>query len=244
MSPREIKTLLTPLGHRFQIRLMAEPWWWLADEEIAKAVKVAKREGERSVAWLFEGADGEEPGTVPLSQTLIAADEEFQGLSEEAIRTRIRIQAIPTVESYLDWFFESAPTIAEQFRRDIDPDDVTTDPRVAHFCVTSQRTLCRFLDLPQPPTEIAELEQMLAEAEEEQAQAGPRWNAAADVVLQEGSMEGRMIGETNPHDPIYALPLAILRRDLAQMMLNAALYDRYPERWRKRRTRAEKQLGK
>jgi hypothetical protein len=59
--------------------------------------------------------EGEAPGTVPLSRTLIGQNQEFHGLSEEAIRTRIRIKAIPTLEAYLDWFFKSRSDIARRF---------------------------------------------------------------------------------------------------------------------------------
>jgi hypothetical protein len=233
---RSAKRMRTPLGDLFAVRLMADPWWTLTPEELAEAVAVAKRVGSKSITSLFEGVDGEEPGSVPLSRTLIAQNKEFRGLSEEAIRTRIRVKAIPTLEAYLDWFFESSPAIARQFRAAMDPDDTALDPRVAHFCTSSHQTLCRLLDLPQPPTEVAELEKLVEEAEEDCRRFAPTWNAAAARLAE--SMEigdaeelRRYATEASPHDPMNSLPFAILRLDLAEMMFYAALYDRSPERW-------------
>jgi hypothetical protein len=234
--PRSAKRMRTPLGDLFPLRLMADPWWTLTPEELAEAVAVAKREGAKSITSLFEGVDGEEPGSVPLSRTLIAQNQEFRGLSEEAIRTRIRIKAIPTLEEYLDWFFESSPAISRRFRAAMDPDDAALDPRVAHFCTSSHQTLCRLLDLPQPPTGTEELEKLVQEAEEDCRRSAPTWNAAAaqsteSMDIGDAEEMRRYAMEASPHDPMNSLPFAILRRDLAEMMFYAALYDRSPERW-------------
>jgi hypothetical protein len=234
--PRSAKRMRTPLGDLFPVRLMAAPWWTLTPEELAEAVAVAKREGTKSITSLFEGVDREEPGGVPLSRTRIAQNQEFRGLAEEAIRTRIRVKAIPTLEAYLDWFFESSPAIARRFRAAMDPDDTALDPRAAHFCTSSHQALCRLLDLPQPPTGTEELENLVQKAEEDCRRFAPTWNAAAaqlaeSIDIGDAEEMPRYATEASPHDPMNSLPFAILRRDLAEMMFYAALYDRSPERW-------------
>ncbi len=205
-----------------QRRLLAADWARLSPEGQDQAIEIARHEGRRAARWyLAEAVDGS-PDSVSLRNCRWAQTQgNLDRLPDHVFHLYATAHTVPCELDYYTFIVEPyCPERITGWWR-VPREHRLVDPRVCAFCDAYERERCQILEIEAPPTGITALQQYLWEARERERESGRAW------LLQ--TQAGEELAPPDDEDTDWAVVRfehmrCMLAADLAQMLLDAALY--------------------
>jgi hypothetical protein len=211
-----------PERQRRPRRLLAADWARLSPEAQDQAIEIARHEGRRAARWyLAEAVDGN-PEDASLRNCRWAQEHgDLDRLPDHIFYLYASASTMPCEGDYITFIVEPycPERIASWWR--IPRAHRLDDPRVCAFCDAYERERCRILGIEAPPTGITDLKQYLAEAKERERDSARAWLLQTEAGEELAPPEAE---ETDWAVVRWEHMRCMLATDLAQMLLDAALY--------------------